>query len=70
MKKKIPLKKSSLFIKCLDCQGICLNDDDSVCLICGSKTTKRILVESNIFKLAITDKFPQVKKSSTKLSRF
>jgi hypothetical protein len=70
MKKKIPLKKSSLFIKCLDCQGICLNDDDSVCLFCGSKKTKRILVGSNVFKLAITDKFPQIKRGSVVLSRF
>lgn len=47
--KKIPLKKMSLFIKCLDCNGVCLNDDDSVCLICGSKLTKRVLVGNSIF---------------------
>jgi len=29
-------------IKCLDCKKIGFNDDDSVCIYCGSKNTLRI----------------------------
>jgi len=50
-KRKIKLKKLSCFIKCLECQNITFNSDDSVCLKCGSKTTKRILSGHSIFKL-------------------
>ena len=63
MKNKIPLKTLSLFIKCMDCQHICLNDDDSVCLKCGSKMTKRILNESKIFKYSYGQKpYFEIKK--------
>lgn len=41
-----------LFIKCMDCQTIILNDDDNVCLRCGSKITKRILINNPIFRKA------------------
>jgi rRNA maturation endonuclease Nob1 len=64
MKKKIPLRKSSLFIKCIDCQHICLNDDDNVCLKCGSKFTKRILVGSKVLEYSYGEHpYETVKKS-------
>lgn len=50
-KKKIPLIKMTMFIKCNDCNHICFKDDDNVCLMCGSKNTKRILENSRVLKL-------------------
>lgn len=50
MKEKIQLIKRSLFIKCLDCQNVVMNEDDNVCLCCGSKKTNRILINSPILK--------------------
>ncbi len=49
-KKKIKLKPFTPFLKCSECFVICYNDDDNVCLACGSKQTKWILADSRIFK--------------------
>jgi len=63
-KKEIkPIKTVSLFIYCLDCKHTCLNDDDNVCLKCGSKNTKRILNDSPVLKYRIGQKpYFEIKK--------
>ena len=38
------IKKPSPLIECLDCKSVTHNEDDNVCLTCGSKNTERIFV--------------------------
>ena len=44
------VEKFSNLLKCLDkdCQNITFNDDDNVCLSCGSKKTERLTKEEAI----------------------
>jgi len=44
------IEKHSCFIECPDCQNVTLNEDDNVCLSCGSKNTRRLFIEDPIFK--------------------
>lgn len=49
VKKTGLIKKYSKFIKCEDCTVITMNDDDNVCLKCGSKNTKRLFMGNKVF---------------------
>lgn len=44
------IKEYSKFIECKDCTITTMNDDDNVCLKCGSKNTKRLFMDNNNFK--------------------
>lgn len=44
------IKEYSKFIECKDCTITTMNDDDNVCLKCGSKNTKRLFMDNNFKK--------------------
>lgn len=47
------VKLSALYIKCLDCKKIGFNDDDSVCIYCGSKNTLRLTKNTHIDQMKL-----------------
>lgn len=43
MQKLKPMKKYMTYIYCKECKKIGFNDDDNVCIYCGSKETYRVV---------------------------
>lgn len=39
------MKLNKNYIRCKDCKKIGFNDDDSVCIYCGSKDTLRLAIK-------------------------